>query len=299
MGRKVNLADLANDDYYEPTPAAPAAPPVAELKPVPDAEPAPEPTGPQAATLVPIGTVGLNPLNKRPPGEDDEIADLAATIRERGVIQPLVVCSRDAYLAEFPDQVAAVGDVAWVVLIGNRRLQAARVAESVEVPIIVNDEQAASMYEVMLVENGQRRDLPPLLEAEAMSAVLAKEGISQRELARRIGKSHVYVAQRLALLNLIPDLRRALQAGELKIELAREFGDLSEAQQEEIAAAGKPYRRPSGNAVTTPRASSSGRRIRATTPAVAAESIRQTFNRDELVELIRLLTEATNGQTAD
>lgn len=300
MGKKVNLAELANDDYYEPSPA-PAVSSVPKLEPVPDGPSAPDKSatgaqakdGAPAATLVPIDTVALNPLNKRPPGEDDEIADLAATIQERGVIQPLVVCSREAYVAEFPDQAGAVNGKRWIVLIGNRRLQAARAAGSVEVPILVNDESAASMYEVMLVENGQRRDLPPLLEAEAMSAVLSKEGISRRELARRIGKSHVYVAQRLALLGLIPELRRALQAGELKIELAREFGDLPPEQQEQIVEAGKPYRRLRGNGVTASRGSS-GRRIRAATPAIAAESIRQSFSRDELAELIRLLTEAMN-----
>lgn len=146
------------------------------------------------------------------------------------------------------------------------------------------------MYEVMLIENGQRRDLPPLYEAEAMEAVLARTGISQRELGRRIGKSHVYVAQRLALRKLIPELRAALERGELKIELARQFGELSESEQQEIVAAGRPYRAVArGNAVTT---HARRRNIRASTPAIAAQSIRERFTAEELAELIRLLTEA-------
>jgi ParB family chromosome partitioning protein len=121
-----------------------------------------------------------------------------------------------------------------------------------------------------------------------MAEVLKATAVSQRELARRLGKSHVYVAQRLILLNLVPELRTAVDDGELKIELAREFGELSQTEQQAIVAAGKPYRRPgSGNGVTRPPVA---RSIRITSPAAAAESIRQKFNSDELAELIRLLT---------
>jgi len=120
-----------------------------------------------------------------------------------------------------------------------------------------------------------------------MAEVLKTASISQRELARRIGKSHPYVAQRLALLKLIPELRSAFERGELTIERAREFGELPVAEQRAIVAAGKPYRRVSGNGVTTRAAV---RSIRVSTPAAAADSIRKAFSADELAELIRLLS---------
>lgn len=277
MGKRVNFADLATDDFYEP----PASP----VRLVSDADRA----APDGTTrVVPIAEVTTNPLNKRPAGQDDELAGMAETIRQHGIIQPLVVCSTQAYLARFPDQDDAVRGSRWVALIGNRRLLAARAAGRTEVSLVVHDEQVSSMYEVMLIENGQRRELPPLLEAEAMAEVLRSTSISQRELARRIGKSHVYISQRLALLTLIGPLRAALERGELTIEQAREFGELPEAEQRRIADAGAPYRRAGGNGVNT---RARLRTIRVSTPAVAAESIRGKFDAEELAELVRLLSE--------
>lgn len=280
MGKRVNLAELATDDVppgiyriSAPEPAA-AEPGTAEAPPA------------GGVVTVPIGTVTVNPLNKRPSG-DDELAELAETIRVHGVIQPLVVCSAARYRDEFPDQGEAVGDAQWVVLIGNRRLRAARMAPLDEVGILVNDDQVTSMYEVMLVENGQRKDLPPLLEAEAMSEVIRTGSISRRELGRRIGKSHMYVVQRLALLKLIPELRQALESGELTIERAREFGELPVAEQRKIAAAGKPYRR---SRTDEPGKKPAARSIRVSTPQAAADSIRKSFTPEELAELIRLLS---------
>jgi ParB family chromosome partitioning protein len=274
MGKRVNLADLAADEID-----------FAANSTTPDPSAHPDPESPQR--VVPIGCVSLNPLNKRPLDGDDELFELAETIREHGVIQPLVVCSAAAYLAEFPDQRKSVESTEWVVLVGNRRLRAARMAPLDQVAIVVNDDRVTSIYEVMLVENGQRRELPPLLEAEAMAEVLKTAAISQRELARRIGKTHPYVTQRLALLKLIPKLRAAFEVGELTIERARVFGELPVAEQELIFAGGAPYRRPSGNGVTTRTAS---RSIRVSTPAAAAEAIRKAFSADELAELIQLLS---------
>jgi ParB family chromosome partitioning protein len=273
MGKRVNLAELANTEFYTPLTSAPNAH---------------WPLDPDPPTrTVAISAVAQNPLNKRPP-DDDELDGLADTIRHHGIIQPLVVCTARAYLTEFPDQHRAVGHAQWITLIGNRRLQAARRAGLTEVSIVINDDQITSLYEVMLIENGQRRELPPLLEAEAMAEVLKAAAISRRELARRIGKSHVYVAQRLALLNLIPELRAALEAGTLKIETARQLGELPEDEQEKIAATGQPYQMANRNGVGTRLPTKT---IRVSSPAVAAESIRAKFTRDELTELVRLLTE--------
>jgi ParB family chromosome partitioning protein len=141
----------------------------------------------------------------------------------------------------------------------------------------------------MLVENGQRRDLPAWLEAEAMAEVLGAAGISQRALARRIGKSAMYITHRLALLKLVRPLRVALEAGELSLESAREFGELPEAEQEDIATGGLPYRRRRPGGEVTTRAAV--RSIRVSSPAVAAASIRKAFSAAELAEFIRLLTE--------
>lgn len=281
MGKRMSLADLAEDDLdFATQRPSRADAPTARVEQSPPRE-------------VPVGTVSLNPLNKRPPEGDEELDELAETIRTHGLLQPLVVCSAEAYLGQFPEQRGSILGSQWVALIGNRRLRAARAAEVATVPIVVNDGQATSMYEVMLVENVQRRDLPPLLEAEAMTEVMRRERISQREVARRIGKSAMYITHRLALLKLIPALREAFERGELKIELARTVGELPEREQRAIVAAGAPYRplRPEGS-----EAASRARSIRVSSPASAAESIGRTFSRDELVELLRLLTEQLDAE---
>ena len=107
MARKVNLASLAADDVAD---SAPQERPAA------------------GATELPIDKVALNPLNQRSEGDEDpdELAELTATIREHGVLQPLVVATAPAFLQRYPDQATALGDSRWVALIGNRRLVAAR-----------------------------------------------------------------------------------------------------------------------------------------------------------------------------
>jgi ParB family chromosome partitioning protein len=296
MGKRVNLAALAQDDFYEP------APPPAEQSPAPSStleQPSPARTPLRAAKplediaedqqgprVVPLSTLTTNPLNKRHVGADDELLEMAETIRQHGVIQPLVVCSAEAYLAKFPEQRAAIGESRWVTLIGNRRLGAARLVPLDEVTIVVNDDQVTSMYEVMLVENGQRKDLPPVLEAEAIQEALKATGISQRELARRIGKSHMYVTQRLSLLKLIPEFRDLFERGALTVERARQLGELSADEQTTIYAAGPPYQKQARHGGSRPGA----KVIRVTSPAVAAESIREKFNDAELTQLVQLLS---------
>ena len=288
MGRRVSLAELAGDEDVAPHPGLRGALAAAELGP---------------SRTVPIHTVAPNPLNKRPPGADEEIGALAETIREHGVLQPLVVCSVAAFSAAFPAVGlaaaawnasagrAAADAVKWVALVGNRRLQAAGLAGRTTVDVVVNDERVASMWEVMLVENGARRDLPPWLEAEAIAEALRTSGISQRALARRIGRSPMYVTQRLALLKLIPPLREMLEAGALTVEQARKLGELPpEEQQRAVPGSGGVH-----GVYTTKRA---GRTFRVgTTPAAAAEAIRARFGPGELAELIDLLRreEPTGG----
>lgn len=242
-----------------------------------------------------VEQIAMNPLNLRPGQDeqaDEELAETAETIRTHGVVQPLVVCRMAAFTAMFPDEAGQLHGADWVVLIGNRRLQAARLAELPEVPVLIDDERVADgagMYELMLIENGQRRTLPLIHEARGIQRVLDERDVSIRELSRRIGKSHAYLVQRCALLKLIPELQAAVTAGELRVEDARRFGELSVEQQQAIAAAGKPYRMPAGKGERPKTA----RRIQASSPAVAAVSLRKQFTDAELGELLRLLREQT------
>lgn len=283
---RVSLAELANEDFYDPSPVDTGKPDGAAGG---DQSHTPAP-GPGAAGrhLVPTTAVALNPLNARPPGEDEEIEGMAETIRAGGILVPIAVCSRSDFLREFPGHEDQIGDADWVATAGNRRLLAARHAGLAEIEIDVRGDPA-SLFLTILVENGQRRGLPPLHEAEAIKQALDQSDMTVRELAKTIGKSHVYVLQRQALLGLIPELRRALEVGDLRVEQAREFGELSKTEQRAIAKRGKPYRRiPAEPQDGRPRT----RSIRVTSPATAAEQLRARFTDEERAELIRLLTEA-------
>lgn len=304
MGKRVNLAELAReevpDDYVAPATTEPVDETTSTTTPTvvdpPTAAPAPEP-GPDTAML-PVADIVSNPLNQRPADDDEdaEFYELVATIRGHGVLQPIVVCSASAFGARYADEQASVGLATWVALIGNRRLRAATIAGLDRIPALVNDDRVASMYEVMLVENSHRKSLGPLHEAEAMHRLLTEAGITQRALATRIGRTAMYVSQRMALLGLIPALREALEIGTLKVELARQFGGLPEDQQELIAAAGPPYRKPTlGSPMPGGQVPRRTRRsIAVSSPARAAASIREVFTETERAELIRLLAESGN-----
>lgn len=301
MGKRVNLAELAREevpeDYSARTPveasAAPAPPPPTAPQPVVEADPGP------ATSMLPVGDIVSNPLNQRAAAdeEDAEFYELVATIGNHGVLQPIVVCSAAAFVDRYPEQQAAVGSARWVALIGNRRLRAAGVAGLRQIPALVNDDRVASMYEVMLVENSHRKALGPLHEAEAMKRLLGEANISRRALSTRIGRTPMYVSQRMALLDLIPPLRDALETGTLRLEQARQFGTLPISEQEAIAAAGPPYRRrPAGEAVGNSEAPKRTRRsIAVSSPARAAASIREVFTETERAELVRLLLESTTA----
>lgn len=241
---------------------------------------------PGGIRLLPVDEIATNPLNARTEADEDpdELAQLAATIAQRGVLQPIVVCATDGFLKQYPDQQSRLSGMSWVTLIGNRRLTATRLAGSETVRAIVDLSALASIDEVMLIENGQRRDLHPLREATAMARVLDGEDISVRQLAERIGFTHGYVSQRLTLLKLIPPLREALEAGTITVERARKLGAMSEEHQQAIADAGPPWKG-RGYAVTTRRT------VRSGDPVSAARSIRQLYDGEELAELIRLLAD--------
>lgn len=257
--------------------------------------PAADPSGALVVRDLPLEQIATNPLNARTEADEDraELQHLADTIAARGVLQPIVVCSVDAFLAQYPDQRAGVAGAAWVALIGNRRVAGSRLAGATSIRAVVDVDTLGSIDEVMLVENGARRDLHPLREAEALGRLRhqlkEREGSindgSLTDLARRIGMTRAYVQQRLNLLGLIPELRAALEAGTLLIARARELGTLDEEEQRRIAMAGPPWR--GGNRVTTaPRA----RALPRGDPEAAARSIREVYSGDDLVRLVALLS---------
>jgi ParB family chromosome partitioning protein len=171
------------------------------------AGPAPAPT-PVAAGLVhlPVDAIAANPDQPRRHFEPERLAELAASVRAYGLLQPLVV------------RHVAGG---FELIAGERRLRAARMAGLAEVPAVVREADEQARMEIARVETVQREDLTPLEEAEAYRRLLEEHGLTQDEVARRVGKSRPAVANSLRLLGLPEEVKARLRAGELSAGHAR------------------------------------------------------------------------------
>ncbi|MFF0408353.1 ParB/RepB/Spo0J family partition protein [[Kitasatospora] papulosa] len=227
-----------------------------------DAPTAPGDTATEAATAsprLPITAIARNPYNPRE--ELKAIEEMADSLTSRGIIQPLTVVTRSAFLAAHPGQDEALGTAQYVVVDGNRRLAGAKVAGIDDVPVHVDDslaEDADTLLETALTAAVQHEDLAPLDEAKALQRLVEVHG-SQRAVARSLGKSSGWVTQRLALLKLTPDLQQAVEDKKLPVEVARTVGQLPEQQQGGAAEAAlakrelkKATRQQGAYAVSTP-----------------------------------------------
>ncbi|GGV51067.1 plasmid partitioning protein [Kitasatospora herbaricolor] len=200
-----------------------------------DGKPVETPVGPVtvSSSRVRIEQLAHNPYNPRE--TLTEIKEMADSIEVHGIIQPLTVVTRDAFLRAHPGQDAALAAADFVVLDGNRRLAGAHLAGLDELPIHVDDAQAETaddMLESALVAAVQHVDIEPLDQAKALERLVVVHG-SQRQVAKRLGKSHVWVSQRLALLNLTPELQQAVEEKALPVEVARTVGRLPQVEQEQ------------------------------------------------------------------
>jgi ParB family transcriptional regulator, chromosome partitioning protein len=227
--------------------------------------------GKRPPAAVPLTSLAHNPFNPRE--ELTDVAETAESLKVRGQLQPVAVVRRAAFAAVHPDQEEKLGAAEYVVVDGNRRLAAAAEAGLAELRIDVNDDLAASAADIVesaLIANIHRVDVPPLDQAKAIQQLVEVHG-SQGQVAKRLGKTAAWVSQRLALLELTPDLQEKVETGELKVEPARRIGRMPKAQQAAAAAetinavkaprqrtAAKPRRASAGgetvNAVNTPRA---------------------------------------------
>ncbi|HEX2049021.1 MAG TPA: ParB/RepB/Spo0J family partition protein [Actinomycetota bacterium] len=164
----------------------------------------PAASGPRTA---PVDAIEPNPRQPRRTFDDDALAELAASIRSLGVLQPLVVRERPGGALE--------------LVAGERRLRAARRAGLDEVPVVVVDTDDDGSLERALVENLQREDLDPLEEAHAYRALLTRTGMTQEELGARVGKSRAAIANSLRLLELPESIQALLVDGRLTAGHAR------------------------------------------------------------------------------
>ncbi|WP_327188018.1 ParB/RepB/Spo0J family partition protein [Streptomyces sp. NBC_01334] len=182
-------------------------------------------------TELPVHRISPNPDNPR--SSLGDLTDLAGSLRTHGQKQAITVMNRDAYIKANPDRAADLEhDITHVVIDGSSRLAAAREAGLTTLKVMVSDEQGGTSEELLesaLVANIHRQDLDELDEARALQRLLAIHG-SQRALAKRLHRSQGWVSQRVALLNLTPELQSRI--GQESIDLLRAVGNKPADQQE-------------------------------------------------------------------
>ena len=145
---------------------------------------------------VAVELIKPNPRQPRLKFQEEELAELAASIREHGVIQPLIVLPN--------------ADGTFILIAGERRWQASKKAGLRSVPVIPRQANNQELLEIALIENVQRADLNPMEEAEAYRQLVEDFGLSHDSVAKRVGKSRVAVTNTLRLLGLADAVKQAL-----------------------------------------------------------------------------------------
>ncbi|HSI41269.1 MAG TPA: ParB/RepB/Spo0J family partition protein [Xanthobacteraceae bacterium] len=158
---------------------------------------------------VPVAMLRPNPRNPRQSFGADELAELAASVRERGIIQPIVV------------RTAPGATEAFEIVAGERRWRAAQQAGLHEVPVVIVEVDDRAALEIAIIENVQRADLNALEEAMGYQALADQFGYGQHDVARIIGKSRSHVANTLRLLKLPDSVKAYLADGRLSAGHAR------------------------------------------------------------------------------
>jgi len=183
------------------------------LIPPPGADTAESPGSPSATATVreiSLADIVPNPRQPRSAVLPETLSELADSIREHGVIQPIIVT-----------RTLPAGGGSYQIIAGERRWRAARLAGLSTVPVIVKEATPEQLLELALVENIQREDLSPLEEGEAFRALIDDFGLNQGEVAEKVGKSRVAVANTLRLLRLPDPVKALLTEGALSEGHAR------------------------------------------------------------------------------
>jgi ParB family chromosome partitioning protein len=176
------------------------------------------------AREVGISTIQQNPRQPRTHFDDSALEELATSIREYGIIQPLIVSQRGADRYE--------------LVAGERRWRAAQRAGLERVPVIVRETTQQQLLELALIENVQRADLNPIEEAHAYEALKGDFGLSDGDIARRLGKgSREAIANTRRLLNLAPEAQQALLRQQISAGHGRALLKLKESEQQQQALA--------------------------------------------------------------
>jgi len=156
--------------------------------------------------LCPIGELYPNHAQPRKYFDQEKLEELAQSIREKGVLQPVL---------------AKKTDKGYVIIAGERRWRASQIAGKKEVPVILKDLSDHEILETALIENIQREDLNPIEEAESYQRLIIDLGLTQEEISKRVGKDRSTIANALRLLKLSKEVREKISSEELSVGHAR------------------------------------------------------------------------------
>ena len=184
---------------------------------------------------LPLADISVNRRQPRRTFADDELQELAASIKALGVVQPVVV--RPLHEAPAAEGAPAPTGVRFELIAGERRLRAAKLAGLDYIPALVRPADEISSLEIALAENVAREDLNAIEEALAYAALVDEFGLTHERVAELVGRSRVAVTNLLRLLDLPDDVRAML-----------ERGDLTEGPRPRAAGAARPRRAPPGGA---------------------------------------------------
>lgn len=173
------------------------------------------------AEEMPLDKIFANPNQPRKNFDEQALKELADSITKHGVIMPIVVNDN--------------GDGSYMIIAGERRFRACKIAGRTTIPVVIRKYSAREIKEISLIENLQREDLNPIEAATAMKQLMVEYKLTQDELAERIGKSRPAVANTLRLLNLCPEVMMLVAEGRLSAGHARTIVPLPAEDQLQFA----------------------------------------------------------------
>ncbi len=171
---------------------------------------------PNEIAEIKISEIRSNPYQPRKIFDEEALNELASSIKEHGIVQPIIV------------KKSIKG---YELVAGERRTKAAKIAGLETVPAIVKDFDDEQMMEIALIENIQRENLNPIEEAMAYDSILRSSNITQDELAKKFGKSRSYITNSLGLLRLPDDTKKYVEDNKLSMSHARALSKLDDNEQ--------------------------------------------------------------------
>jgi ParB family chromosome partitioning protein len=172
--------------------------------------------------MVSLDEIVPSELQPRKDFPEESLNELAASIREKGVIQPLIVRKRD--------------DGRYELIAGERRWRASRLAGRTEAPVVVRESDDRQTLELMLIENLQREDLNPIEEALGYAELAGKFSLTQEQISTHVGRSRAAVANAVRLLNLAPEVQEKVRDGKLSVGHAKVILGLLTPSEQALAA---------------------------------------------------------------